>query len=73
MPKGAYSKVEVVLMDVRTGIIRFTSMATETETAAKDSKDFDVYETTVNTQQQATRKALAKVARDLVGFLDTAK
>jgi len=67
----AYSTVEAALMDVRTGIIPFTSMATETEAAAKASKDFDFYETILNAQQQATRKALEKVGADIVAFLDS--
>lgn len=68
----AYSTVEAILMDIRTGIIPFSSIKTETFTAVKTAEDLDFYETIQKAEQQAVRKALNKIAIELNAFLETA-
>ena len=66
----ACSTVEAILIDVRTGIIPYSTIATETFTATKTEQDLNFQETTMRAQQEATGKALSKVADDVVKYLD---
>jgi hypothetical protein len=67
----AYSTVEAILMDVRTGTIPYTSIKTEAFTSRKTEKEMEFYETIRTAEQQATKKALNKIADELVEFLNT--
>ncbi len=66
----ACSTVEAILIDVRTGIIPYSTIATETFTATKNEQDINFQETTMRAQQEATNKALSKIADDVVKYLD---
>ena len=68
----AYCLVEAVLLDTRTGIVPFTTVATQRYTAEKSKKDFDTYETERKAELQALRDALENVGRDVAAFLDAA-
>jgi len=67
----AYATVEVVLLDIRTGIIPFTSIATkefQSEKTKQDSNDQDLLR---RTEQEAVNKALNTVATELVNFFNS--
>jgi hypothetical protein len=68
----AYCTVEAVLLDVRSGIVRKTSVATEDFEAkrADDDKNFD--ETIRKAENQVLERALLRVAADFVKFLEDA-
>jgi len=69
----AYSTVEAILMDVRTGTIPYSSIKTETFTAKKNQKEMEFYETISKAEQQATKQALNKIADELMEFLNSAQ
>jgi hypothetical protein len=66
----AYCTVEALLLDVRTGIVVFSSVVNENYSAKKESQDMSLYETTQKAEQAAVGKALEKIADELVGFLN---
>ena len=68
----AYCAVEAVMLDIRTGIIPFTGVATETFTAHKQKGDKNFYETIKQAEFQALAKALERLATDLNRFLEWA-
>ena len=65
----AYCIVEAVLLDVRTGIVVFSSVMTENFTTKKGDGEMNLYETTKRAEQEAVGKALTKIADDLILFL----
>ena len=68
----AYCVAEGVLLDVRTGIIPFSAVATSTFGAVKGPEDLTSYETLLRSQSQAITQAIADLAEDLLAFLDAA-
>ena len=68
----AYCIAEGVLLDVRTGIIPFSTVATSTFGAVQGPEDLTSYETLRRSQSQAIAQALGDLAEDLLAFLDTA-
>ncbi len=62
--------VEAVLLDVRTGVVPFTSVVTRTYTAKKSREDFNFTETVRKAELKALGQALDEVADDLVEFLE---
>lgn len=66
----AYCGVEAVLLDTRTGLVPFTSVALETFEATENSADTNFRETMLKAQLEATANALAGVVREIVAFLD---
>lgn len=67
----AYCQVEAVLLDVRTGVIPFTSTSVKDFTAKKSGKDFDFAETVRAAEIQAQAEALKEVADQTTQFLTT--
>ena len=67
----AYATVEVVLLDVRTGIIPFTSIATREYQSTKTKEDTNDRDLIRRTEQEAVNRALDKVAEELIHFLNT--
>ena len=65
----AYSTVEAVLLDVRTGIIPFTSIATKDLLTQRLSKEVDREEAMKRAQKDATIMSLLTVCNDLTTFL----
>jgi hypothetical protein len=62
----AYCTVEAIILDTRTGLIPFTSIASEDYSAVRTKDDLEFTETVARAEQQAIRKAMQRVASDLV-------
>lgn len=67
----AYCGVEAVLLDTRTGLVPFTSVAYESFEATQNDADFNFRETMLKAQLQATADALATVSAEVVAYLDS--
>ena len=65
----AYSTCEIVLVDVRTGLIPFTRIVTREIVMEKQSPDFDLSETMRNAERAAALEALRASVTDLVSFI----
>jgi hypothetical protein len=61
--------VEAILLDVRTGLVPFTSVATQEYEAKKTSEDMTFAETIARGRAQAERVALGEIADSVVAFL----
>ncbi|MDH3253996.1 MAG: hypothetical protein OEM62_03315 [Acidobacteriota bacterium] len=68
----AYCVAEGVLLDVRTGIIPFSSTASSTFGASRSAEDLNAYETMRRSQSEAMVEALSGLAGKLVEFLGSA-
>ena len=66
----AYSTVEAVLLDTRTGVIPFSTVVNERFAAAESKKDYGFDETVARAEQQAIGRAWRRVADEAVAFLD---
>jgi len=66
----AYCSVEAVLLDVRTGIVPFTSVSTNNVETTEDEKDKNLAETVRKNELATIGKSLNEVAKGLVRFLD---
>lgn len=66
----AYCSVEAVLLDVRTGIVPFTSVSTNNVETTKGADDKNFAETIKKNELAAISKSLNEVAKGLVRFLD---
>ena len=60
------------MLDVRTGIVTETAVATESFSASKTGKDLSFDETIARADREAVGKALNRVATDLVNYLNAA-
>ena len=65
----AYCGVEAVLLDTRTGLVPFTSVASEYYDVVKNKADTNFRETRLRAQLEATAQALGKVSSEVVDFL----
>lgn len=65
----AYSTCEVVLLDVRTGLVPFTRVVSRERLELKQPPDLDLTETMRRAEQNSTVEALKAAADDLVVFL----
>jgi len=65
----AYCGVEAVLLDTRTGLVPFTSVASESYDVTENRADTNFRETRLRAQLEATAQALAKVSSEVVEFL----
>jgi hypothetical protein len=68
----AYCTAEAVLLDTRTGIVTYTSVASEPFSAHKTSKEVTFEETVALAEQQAASRALGKVGDEVSKFLNEA-
>ena len=66
----AYCGVEAVLLDTRTGLVPFTSVALESFEATENEGDLNFRETMLRAQLDATADALAAVVGEIVTYLD---
>lgn len=66
----SYCAVEAVLLDTRTGLVPFTSLATRIYDTAEDSGDLNFREAVLRSQMTAIGEALAEISADLLQFLD---
>jgi hypothetical protein len=69
----AYSTCEAVLLDVRSGIIPFTTVVTKEAQADKEKRDLETAETMRRVESAAVMDSLDTVARKLVSFLESAQ
>jgi hypothetical protein len=67
----AYSTCEVVLLDVRTGLVPFTRVVSRERLEAKQPADFDLSETMRRAEELSSADALKAAAEDLVSFIKT--
>jgi hypothetical protein len=65
----AYSTCELVLLDVRTGLVPFTRVISRERLELKQSADLDLSETMRRAEQSSAADALKAAADDLVNFL----
>lgn len=65
----AYCGVEAVLLDTRTGLVPFTSVALESYEATENETDINFRETVLKAQLNATADALAGVVGEIVTYL----
>ena len=66
----AFCTVEAVLLDVRTGIVPFTSTSTEELVITKNDQDTSIYETRRRAELSGVSKALESLGIEIAGFLD---
>jgi len=69
----AYSTCEAVLLDVRTGIIPFTTVITKESQAKKEKQDLETAETMRRVESAAVMDSLNAMAAELVSFLEDAR
>jgi len=67
----AYSTCEVVLLDVRTGLVPFTRVVSRERLELKQTTDLDLSETMRRAEQASAIDALKAAAEDLVRFVKT--
>ena len=67
----AYCGVEAVLLDTRTGLVPFTTVATRTYDVVENSTDTNFRETRLRAQLDATADAMGDVSTEIVNFLGT--
>ena len=65
----AYCGVEAVLLDTRTGLVPFTSVATRSYDVVENASDTNFRETRLRAQLDATAAALGDVSSEVVAFL----
>ncbi len=65
----AYSTCELVLLDVRTGLVPFTRVVSRERLELKQSADLDLSETMRRAEQASAAEALKAAAEDLVIFV----
>jgi hypothetical protein len=64
----AYCGVEAVLLDTRTGLVPFTTVATRSYDVAENQSDTNFRETRLKAQLDATAAALSDVSAEIVQF-----
>ena len=67
----AYSTCELVLLDVRTGLVPFTRVVSRERLELKQPADLDLSETMRRAGQTSAAEALKAAAEDLVGFVNS--
>jgi hypothetical protein len=65
----SYSTCELVLLDVRTGLVPFTRVVSCERMESKQTTDFDLTETMRRAEQEAAGEALKTAADNLVAFI----
>jgi hypothetical protein len=65
----AISTCEIVLLDVRTGLVPFTRVVSRERTESKQPTDFDLSETMRRAEEDSSSDALKEAADDLVTFM----
>lgn len=69
----AFATLELVLLDIRTGIIPFTAIVTEEYMTTKTDSDSNFRETMKRAEKEATLKSLNKASIDLSAFFSSQK
>ncbi len=63
--------VEAILLDVRTGLVPFTSVSVQAFTTQEAKSDFEYLETRDRAELEAVAKGLATIAAETVKFVET--
>lgn len=66
----AYCGVEAVLLDTRTGLVPFTTVATRSFDVVENANDTNFRETRLRAQLDATASAMSDVSAEIVQFLE---
>ncbi|MEM9934120.1 MAG: hypothetical protein AAF824_10925 [Bacteroidota bacterium] len=66
----AFATVEAVMLDIRTGVVPFTTITTKEKLLVKSTSSMDVQELRKEAEQQALSLALAETADKIVDFLE---
>jgi len=66
----AFATTQALIMDVRTGLVPFTTVITEDYMSNKQKSDFNNDEAEKRTQEEAVMRALEKVCNDINSFLN---
>ena len=69
----AYCGVEAVLLDTRTGLVPFTTVAMKSYDVVENDADSNFRETQLRAQLNATAEALGDVSREVVLYLGPAE
>ena len=67
----SYSTCEVVVLDVRTGLVPFTRVLSRERMERKQSTDLDLAETMRRSEQASAMDALQSAAQGFVSFIQT--
>ena len=65
----AYCAIEAVLLDTRTGLVPFTTVASRSYDVTRNSADTNFRETMMRAQLDATAEAMGDVSTEIVQFL----
>jgi len=65
--------VEAILLDVRSGIVPFTSVSFQKYKIEKSKEDYDLSETIAKAEINSVSKALEEIGSDLLKFLEAAQ
>ena len=66
----AFATTQIMIMDVRTGLVPFTTVVTENYLSKKQKSDFNGSEAEKRTQEEAVALTLTKVCNEINMFLD---
>lgn len=69
----ALCSVDAVLLDVRTGIVPFTTRRTEEVLVTRSTEDLNFSETTAKAVSAAEGRALEGIAEDIVAYLEASR
>jgi hypothetical protein len=67
----AFATTQLLLMDVRTGLVPFTQIATRDFLSEKEAADAELSETRNRAQREAVKLTIDEVSNQLVGWLNT--
>lgn len=67
------STVEALLIDMKTGVIPFTSVITSSSTVTKENKDWSQAEVFIRSKIQSEGLALIQIGNDLLKFINSSK
>jgi hypothetical protein len=67
----AYCTVEVAVLDTRSGVVVYTTRASENFTAEQSGRDMSFEETVGRAEQQAVARAMARIGDGVATFLNT--
>lgn len=69
----AFATCEMILMDIRTGVIPFTNIATKSAQSKKDREDFDSEELKKRAQDQAVLQTMLETGHKVAEYLNNPK
>lgn len=69
----AFATCEMILMDIRTGVIPYTNISTKSAQSKKDKEDFDSEELKKRAQNQAIVQTMLETGQKVAEFLNNPK